>query len=160
MNRVFLFGLLAVILLGGCVSNPPKTEPIAWQALAGEIPDGMAQIYVVRPSAYVGSANRYLVEINGEKIGVIRTGYYIVHEARAGELRVKAKTEANVVNFGLALAFMGEPELQFRVEAGKLYFVRVDVAFSGGPALEVVDLETGKRLVEAAQREPLEESAN
>jgi hypothetical protein len=152
--RVGLYLLAIALLVGGCASNPPVSEPIAWETVSSDVPEGMAQLYVVRPEAFAGSANRYLIQLNGLEIGSVRTGYYIVHQATAGDVTISAKTEASILNFGLALAFMGESEVQFRAEPSGVYFVRVDVGFSGGPKLLVVDASTGKQLVNAAQKEP------
>jgi hypothetical protein len=149
-----LYLLAVALLLGGCVSNPPVSEPIPWETVSSTIPEGMAQVYIVRPQAMASSANRYLIRVNGQDIGSVRTGYYIVHQATAGDVRISAKTEANILNFGLALAFMGEPEIQFLAQSGGVYFVRVDVGFSGGPKLAVVDASAGETLVNAAQKEP------
>ncbi len=142
------------LLLGGCVSNPTITNPVNWEQVHSQVSDGMAQVYIVRPEAYVGSANRYLIQINNEEVGTLRTGYFIARPTRVGDVVVKASTQANILNFGLGLALMGEPELQFQAQPGGLYFVRVDVGFSGGPKLQLVDTTSGKELVNAAKEEP------
>lgn len=157
--KVVLAVFAVALLLGGCVSNPTAKDPIAWQTVRAEIPEGIAELYVVRPQAMASSANRYLIELNGEEIGSVRTGYYVVSRTPAGDITVKAKTEPSLLNFGFALAFMGEPEIEFQVEPGHVYFVRVDVGFSGGPKLAVVDAPTGEQLVNAAQKEPPPEPA-
>ena len=142
------------LLLGGCVSNPPTTNPVNWEQVHSQVSDSMAQVFIVRPEAYVGSANRYLIQINNEEVGTLRTGYYITRQTRVGDVIVKASTQANILNIGLGLALMGKPELQFQAQSGGVYFVRVDVGFSGGPTLQLVDTTSGKGLVNATKEEP------
>jgi hypothetical protein len=111
----------------------------------------MSQIFVVRPQQFSSSANRFIITMNEEPVAAIATGTYLSRLVAAGSTKLTAKTKPSILNFGLGLAFMGEPKLDWQAEAGEIYFVHVDVGFSGGPKLRLVDPSVGQQLVDEAQ---------
>lgn len=149
--RIAVPSLIALFLIAGCASSPDVTREIAWNEVKSHIPADMSQIYVVRPEKYSGSANRFIITINGEPVAGMKTGTYFSHLVPPGQTQLTAKTEPNILNFGLALAFMAKPQIEIQTEAGAVYFVQVDVGFSGGPVLLIVDATLGQKLVNDAR---------
>lgn len=144
--------LLVLMLLTGCASTPQVTEEISWQQAKAQIPADNVLLYVVRPSSYLGSAQRYKITINGKHAADIETGKYFPQLVPPGTVRISAETIPSLLNFGLGLAFMGKPELILKAGSGEIVFINVEVAFSGGPKLTVVESEIGERLVKNASK--------
>lgn len=146
-SRLLAFAFLSAILLVGCAETPPVTEEINFKTVKSQIPAGSSLLYVVRPTAYGGSANLYKMSINGTHVLDMKTGTYFSYLVPAGEVRVNSETVPNILNFGLALAFMGKPELTFKTDEKEIYFIDVEVGFSGGPVLSKVESSVGESLV-------------
>lgn len=134
-----------------------QEKPVQWKH--PDIPRDQALIYIVRPSRYSGSANTYRISINGTPISDLKTGFYFTHFIQPGVIRISAKAQANILNFGLSLAMMGKPEIELRVSKGEFHFIEVGVDFAGGPSLKVVDASTGESfLIKAKRTETFEEA--
>ena len=143
--------LVTLFLSIGCASSPDVKNEIVWDEITAQVPTGMSQIYVVRPEKLASSANRFIITINDEPVAAMKTGTYFWHHVPAGQTHLTAKTEPNILNFGLALAFMSKPEIEIETEAGSIYFVQVDVGFSGGPKLVILDPSQGEKFVNNAR---------
>jgi hypothetical protein len=143
---------LAGFLVTGCANSPRVSEEIPWQQVKAEIPAGKALVYVVRPFSNAAAGNKYSIRINGTHIVDMKTGTYFSYLAPAGEVHISAETVPNILNLGLALAFMGKPELTSKAGPGEIVFINVEVAFSGGPKLTSVESGLGERLVKDASK--------
>jgi hypothetical protein len=150
--RSLAFAFLGATLLVGCAETPPVSEEINFETVKSQIPAGNSLLYVVRPAAYSGSANLYKMSINGTHVLDLKTGTYFSYLVPAGEVRVNSETVPSILNFGLALAFMGKPELTFKTDEKEIYFIDVEVGFSGGPVLSKVESSVGESLVRKAKK--------
>lgn len=154
--RMLMPAFLAVFLFTGCAGSPQMSEEIPWQQVKTEIPADKALVYVVRPYGFMGSANQYTININGNYVASLETGTYFSYLVPSGEVHVSADTVPNILNLGLARAFMGKPEMTLKAGPGKIIFINVEVSFSGGPKLTSVESGLGERLVkDARKKEPL-----
>lgn len=150
--RIPSHALLVLMMLTGCASTPQVKEEIPWQQVKAQIPADNALLYVVRPSSYVGSAQRYKITINGNHAADIETGKYFSQLVPSGTVRISAETIPSLLNIGLGLALMGKPEVILKAGSGEIVFINVEVAFSGGPKLTLVESGIGERLVEDASK--------
>src|SRR6185312_11422798 len=66
--RMLMPAFLAVFLFTGCAGSPQMSEEIPWQQVKTEIPADKALVYVVRPYGFMGSANQYTININGNYV--------------------------------------------------------------------------------------------
>ena len=156
MNELFKKLLVVITAIpfffSGCATTPKVTEEIPWQQVKTQIPPNNSLLYVVRPPRYGGSANRYKIIINGTHIADMVTGTYFSYLVQSGDVNVSAEAKANILNFGLALAFMGKPELALTTIPGEIYFVNVGVGFSGGPTLTRVESPEGESLIKKSKK--------
>lgn len=150
--RMLVLVFLAGFLVTGCASNPLVSEEIPWQQVKAEIPAGKALVYVVRPFSNAAAGNKYSIRINGTHVADMKTGTYFSYLVASGEVHVSAATVSSILNLGLALAFMGKPELTSKAGSGEIVFINVEVAFSGGPKLTSVESGLGERLVKDASK--------
>lgn len=150
--RNLSYVLLVLMMLTGCASAPQVTEEIPWQQVKAQIPADNSLLYVVRPSSYVGSGQRYKIAINGNHVADIETGKYFSQLVPSGTVRISAETIPSLLNFGLGLLLMDKPELTLKAGSGEIIFINVEVAFSGGPKLTVVESGIGESLVKDASK--------
>jgi hypothetical protein len=145
---MLISSVLAAFFLVGCVTEPQIRKEIPWQQIKADIPSTSALVYVVRPFAHGAAGTAYKIQINGEHIADLKTGTFITHAVPAGDVSVYAAIVQNIFTIGLDQLFVKKPELTIQAHPGEIVFVNVEVAFSGGPKLSIVDSATGKRLVE------------
>ena len=109
-------------------------------------------IYFVRPAKVAASGQHYIINIQGKPVAVMETGTYFPYLVPSGKIDISAKSKPSILNFGLALAFMAEPELTLMTSPGKTYYINVGVAFSGGPTLTSVNSQVGEPLVKKSRK--------
>lgn len=150
--RTLMLVLVGCIALAGCATTPQVIEEIPWQHVKTQIPPNNSLLYVVRPPRYGGSANRYKISINGTHVADMATGAYFSYLVPSGDLHISAETVPNILNFGLALAFMGKPKLTLTTIPGEIYFVNVGVDSAGGPTLASVESQVGESLIKETKK--------
>lgn len=97
--------IVCIILLSGCATLGPKFHQ------ATKIPDGMALVYVYRPSSIFGVAAPYDVKVGDSVIATLHDGGYFPYYAKPGELELWAKTETRSA-------------VTLTVKAGEIYYVK------------------------------------
>ncbi len=150
--RTLILVLVGFLVLTGCAKDPQVIKKTSLQQEKIYIPPNKSLLYIVRPSRYGGSANRYKISIKGRHAADMATGTYFSYLVPSGNVDVSADTVPSILNFGLALAFMGKPKLTLTTIPGKIYFVNVGVSFSGGPTLTNVKTQVGEPLIKKTKK--------
>jgi len=81
-TAIFLIGIIS---FGGCASSVPPIKKVE------VIPDGMALIYIYRPSKMGGAIFSYDVNIGKEKKFLLGNGHCYRYFAKPGEVEVWAE---------------------------------------------------------------------
>jgi hypothetical protein len=126
-NTLMVAALIAA--LSGCPSRP-------YFQVVDPIPDGMAMVYVYRPTQDFGDPSQS-VYINDRKIASLSSPDYMYYMTPPGIVNVKIR--------GLREAYV-----RFKVEAGKLYFLKSSInkigsqsTATGIDVLTLMEPETG-----------------
>jgi hypothetical protein len=136
----FITNLILVLLIGllsGCATVRKGSLQMTQKSKSFEVPEGQANIYVIRPYNYVGSVVVWSVTIDFRQFGTLGLRNYLFGSVPPGE------------HFLSASATMGsghEDRIQFTTEAGKNYFFKVTPGFSG-IGVKPIDEEAGRKYV-------------
>jgi hypothetical protein len=132
-------------ILGGCSTSGPafqQENPATDRAL----------VYIYRQSRAGGSASAFKIFANGQHITNMSNGGYFPYSAPAGPLDLSARIKANVLNFGVGLAFVDKPEVKLDVVPGETYFVELQFGSMSGTKLIQVDAESGLQQIRSCNR--------
>ena len=117
---------VGVLALAGCAASGSQFQGF-------EAPQkGYGEVYVYRPSAFVGGGALFIININNEPIGVLRNGGYLHKSAPVGTSFLSASTEVTRTQ---KISVSEKEPTCVRVKVGMGVFV-------GHPIFEPVDYET------------------
>jgi hypothetical protein len=131
--------VLAVLALSGCAHGLVGTLP-------NVVPADAAEIVVVRPQRFAGSAASWTITIDGAEVYAVRTGEHVIVAVPVGERIVGVKY------FGPLFA-TEENTQTVNAESGQTYYFRLDPGF-GGVSINRITAEAGRDLVSKIQHLP------
>ena len=119
---MLLFGVF--LLATGCATSAPNVTAVP------QAPADKAVVYLYRPERVIIGAGGWMeVKVDGESLGKLRNGNYIVYSTSPGahsfQYRYSHPPAAPIVA-ALAMpegAASDGPKVDFRLEAGKVYYV-------------------------------------
>lgn len=92
-------------------------------------------IYIYRPGRMKGAAGYWLLFSNGDYLGAMANSTYVKTEALAGSWELSGLARVHSVMIGYALLAKMEKNAKemhrMPVEAGKTYYLRLDIGFTG-----------------------------
>jgi hypothetical protein len=100
-------------------------------------PPDAALIYIVRTSRFLSAANSYRLNVNGVPVADMGSGEFVTCVVAPGMTQILAQPLPRMLMGPMALAMMETSELALDAKPGRVYFVDVQIAFSGGPSLVV-----------------------
>jgi hypothetical protein len=105
-------------------------------------------VYIYRPGRFKGAAGYWLLFSSGDYLGEMTNATYVKTEAPAGSWELSGLGRVKSILIGYALLAKlskNAKELhRMTVEAGKTYYLRMDLAFSG-PKFVSVDQATAEK---------------
>lgn len=133
-----ILGIATLLFTTGCTPRVPmESEKTMIQTKKFQTPsEGKAGLYVYREKAFVGSALRKAIRIDGKEIGSLTSGTFLHKELPLGKYKISTYSE-----FGLN-------HLDISMTEAKNYFVKQELkpgVFFGGAKLIGVSEEQGKK---------------
>ena len=122
--------VLLAVLLAGCATTVNLTHKFEEP---GVLPDGMALVYIYRPSEVFGAAIGYNVNVDNRLLVPLDIGGYYPYYVKPGRYAFSATTLSTSV-------------AELSVEAGSTYYIQGTIAsglFWGRPLLRVVPPDIG-----------------
>jgi hypothetical protein len=141
--RLASSGLVAVILLAACATVPMMSKQADIDAKRFHTPVESANLYVVRPTQYIGFLVVLEIILDGKPQGYLATGTYFVFDLVPGEHTVATKTDGGVT------------AVKINAEAGRNYFVQVEPALglmAANNETSILSDEEGRTRVRASKR--------
>lgn len=126
-----------LLLLAACASVPPGSARLAQQAQTFVPPPGKANLYVVRPYNFTGSAGLYNVTLDFNELGTLGLRSYLYGVIDPGEHSLGSTVQGTSPN-----------RHKFIAEPGRNYFFKVSPAwtFAGWDIDPLAEVE-GRELV-------------
>jgi hypothetical protein len=131
------FAIAGLLLLAACASVPRGSDRLAQQAQTFVPPPGKANLYVVRPYHFTGSAGLYSLTLDFNELGTLGLRSYLYGAIEPGEHFLGSTIQGASPN-----------RLKFTAEAGRNYYFKVSPAFSvAGWDFEPLDEADGREMV-------------
>jgi hypothetical protein len=136
-TRAFQLAAVGLLLLAACASVPRGSDSLAQQAQTFVPPPGKANLYIVRPYNFTGSAVLYTPTLDFTELGTLGLRSYLYGAIDPGEHFLGTPIQGSTPN-----------RLKFTAEAGKNYFFKVSPAWSfAGWGIDPLDETEGRELV-------------
>lgn len=133
--------VLAVLLAACAATIPIAPKTVDEAAKTFTTPPDQSVIYIARESEYFGKAILFQVVVDGKLLGGIARGTYYMAHIPPGEHSVTALSNEN------------QDSLKLKMEAGKVYYVKVNPrwgAVSARVSLQQLSDEEGRELVKSS----------
>ena len=134
-----ILGSVMLFLCTSCATVPMASEKQDALAKRFQAAPDKGLIYLIRPSKAFGMGVSLPTVVDELTIGSLKSGSYALVEATPGKHDIWVRG-----------SFYNDTTLKLDIEAGKLYFVRIEIGM--GPALpelkiEIVKEDEGRKLV-------------
>jgi hypothetical protein len=125
------------LLLTACASVPRGSDRLAQQAQIFVPPAGKANLYVIRPYNFTGSAGLYTPTLDFNELGTLGLRSYLYGAIDPGEHFLGSTVQGSSPN-----------RLKFTAEAGRNYFFKVSPGLTlAGWGIDPLDETDGRQLV-------------
>jgi hypothetical protein len=129
--------VLCLFCLAACASVPRGSDRLARQAQTFVPPPGKANLYVMRPYNFTGSAGLYTLTLDFNELGTLGLRSYLYGAIDPGEHFLGSTVQGSSPN-----------RLKFTAEVGRNYFFKVSPAWSfAGWSIDPLDETEGRELV-------------
>jgi len=138
VKRSFAVGLvLMLITLTGCVGKQLSYQDVQPQ-------EGMASIYVYRPTNFLNSAETMILEINGVESGLLSHGFYLHSFTEPGNADLLLKKNVFPYNEYGSIALKD-------IKAGQNYYIKADPIALAGFDMILMDAKIGRQEASATK---------